>query len=256
MAKTNLFWSDFTEPPDARNPEKPDRCAAARTAARVAGYVLLATAALCLSTILLLRWVPTPTSAFMLWHRLGGDPVAYRWTPLQRIAPALPIAVVAAEDQRFPQHWGFDFEAIADAIEENQRRERPRGASTLSQQVAKNLFLWSGGGWARKGLEAGLTLAIEICWPKRRILEVYLNIAQFGPNVFGADAASRHYFNRPPSRLTLHQAALLSAALPNPRTHRISPPSAYVARRAAHIRHQVDLLGGPAYLDSILRDEK
>ncbi len=198
--------------------------------------------------IVLLRWVPVPFSAFMVGHFISGEKVDYDWVPYSRIARAMPIAVVASEDQRFPDHWGFDFEAIADAMEHNSNHKRIRGASTISQQVAKNLFLWPGRSWVRKGLEAALTLAIEGCWPKRRILEVYLNIAQFGPNTFGVGAASRRYFGRPPARLSSYQAALLAAVLPNPNQYKVSPPSAYVWQRAADIQEQVRLLGGPSYL--------
>jgi monofunctional glycosyltransferase len=198
--------------------------------------------------IVLLRWVPVPTSAFMLGRLVTGQKVEYEWVPLARISSALPISVVASEDQRFPNHWGFDFEAIADAMEHSHKRKRLRGASTISQQVAKNLFLWSGRSWARKGLEAGLTVAIEQCWPKRRILEVYLNIAQFGPDTFGVAAASQRYFGKPPSRLDAYQSALLAAVLPNPQKYKLRPPSSYVWQRAADIQEQVRLLGGPSYL--------
>ena len=203
--------------------------------------------------ILVLRWVPVPFSAFMVGHFLSGEKVAYDWVPLTKISQAMPIAVVAAEDQRFPDHWGFDFGAIADAMEHNQRHKRLRGASTISQQVAKNLFLWPGRSWLRKGLEAGFTVAIELIWPKRRILEVYLNIAQFGPNTFGVGAASKRYFKRPPARITSYQAALLAAVLPNPNAYKVAPPSSYVWQRAADIQEQVRLLGGPAYLHRLNR---
>lgn len=203
--------------------------------------------------ILVLRWVPVPFSAFMVGHFVSGEKVEYDWVPLSRISRAMPIAAVASEDQRFPDHWGFDLEAIADAMEHNGKNKKLRGASTISQQVAKNLFLWPGRSWLRKGLEAGFTVAIEVCWPKRRILEVYLNIAQFGPNTFGVGAASKRYFNRAPAKLTSYQAALLAAALPNPSAYKVSPPSSYVWQRAADIQRQVRLLGGPSYLDRLDR---
>ncbi|MBI5896182.1 MAG: monofunctional biosynthetic peptidoglycan transglycosylase [Desulfobacterales bacterium] len=215
------------------------------------GCIGLAGFTFCL--ILVLRWVPVPFSAFMVGHFWSGDKVEYDWVPLAQISRAMPIAVVAAEDQRFPDHWGFDFEAIADAMEHNNKHKRLRGASTISQQVAKNLFLWPGRSWLRKGLEAGFTVAIELCWPKRRILEVYLNIAQFGPNIFGVGAASKRYFNRSPAKITSYQAALLAAALPNPKAYKVAPPSSYVWQRAADIQEQVRLLGGPAYLTRLDR---
>jgi len=203
--------------------------------------------------ILVLRWVPVPFSAFMVGHFISGEKVAYDWVPLDRISRNMPIAVVAAEDQRFPDHWGFDFEAIADALEHNGKNKRLRGASTISQQVAKNLFLWPGRSWLRKGLEAGFTVGIELCWPKRRILEVYLNIAQFGPSTFGVGAASKRFFNRSADKLNSHQAALLAAVLPNPGRYKVAPPSSYVWQRAADIRQQVRRLGGPSYLNRLER---
>ncbi len=216
------------------------------------GHKVLAAVAACIGTLLLLifllRWIAVPTSAFMLAHLLTGKRPAYEWVPLARMSPALPIAAVASEDQRFPDHWGFDFKSIADALQDRQRGEGLRGASTISQQVAKNLFLWSGRSWMRKGCEAALTVVIEVCWPKKRILEVYLNVAQFGPDLFGVAAASRRYFGIAPSRVTPRQAALLMAVLPNPDRYSLSPPTPYIRQRAAEIQKQVHLLGGPAYL--------
>ncbi len=248
MFKSKLFWSDYFETQAQRQGPGPRRF---RSAAKWAGIVVSALAVVLFFVILLLRWMPVPTSAFMLGHKLRGNPVAYRWVPLKKISPALAVSVVASEDQRFPDHWGFDFQAISDALEENRRRSTPRGASTISQQVTKNLFLWSGRSWVRKGIEAGLTVAIEMLWSKRRILEVYLNIAQFGPDIFGADAAGRRFFGLPPSRLNGYQAALLAAALPNPMTHRVSSPTPYVSQRAADIQVEVRRLGGVAYLSAI-----
>jgi len=248
MFKTKLFWSDYFEMQAQRQAPKPNRT---RIALKWAAITIAGLVAVMLCAIVLLRWIPLPTSAFMLWHKLKGHPVAYSWVPLNEISPALAISVVASEDQRFLDHWGFDFDAIADALEENEQRSRPRGASTISQQVAKNVFLWSGGSWLRKGLEAGVTVVIELCWPKRRILEIYLNIAQFGPETFGAEAAGRRFFGLPAAHLNGYQAALLASALPNPRTHRVSPPSTYVSQRAADIQIEVRRLGGPAYLSAI-----
>lgn len=201
--------------------------------------------------IVLLRWVAVPTSAFMLRQKFAGKTVVYKWTDWSKISSNMAIAVVASEDQRFPDHWGFDFDAIAKAVRENQRRSTPRGASTITQQVAKNLFLWPGRSLIRKGLEACLTLALEWLWPKKRILEVYLNIAQFDPKTYGVAAASRRYFNKSPDKLTTREAALLAAVLPNPNQYHLSPPSPYVWRRAADIRKQVNLLGGAAYLSGL-----
>jgi len=195
--------------------------------------------------VLALRWIAPPTSAFMLAH--PGE-VAYEWRALGDISSELPIAVVAAEDQLFLQHDGFDVEAIRDALDERENGERSRGASTLSQQVAKNLFLWSGRSWLRKGLEAYYTVLIEALWPKQRIVEVYVNIAEFGDGVYGAEAAAQRYFGRPAAQLSAAQAALLAAVLPNPKLLRADAPSAYVRRRQAWIQRQVRQLGGPAHL--------
>jgi monofunctional biosynthetic peptidoglycan transglycosylase len=249
MFRSSLFWSDYPRKRTRRR-KPPGRLGAT---IKGAGLLLAGLLVVLLTIIVLLRWVPVPTSAFMLIQKINGNSVEYRWTPLKKISAELPIAVVASEDQRFPDHWGFDFQAIADAMQENHRRSLPRGASTISQQVAKNLFLWPGRSWLRKGLEAALTVAIEVCWPKRRILEVYLNIAQFGPHTFGADAASRRFFGQPPARLNRHQASLLAAVLPNPKAYRAAPPSPYVDQRAEEIRTQVSLLGGPAYLAGVAK---
>jgi len=205
--------------------------------------------------VLVLRFVHPPLSAVMLedWvaAKASGDRsfmLRQRWVPWEHVASTLPVALVAAEDQRFPDHHGFDFEAIQRAIAEADDGERLRGASTISQQVAKNLFLWSGRSFVRKGLEAYFTVLIETLWPKRRILEVYLNIAEFGHGVYGAAAASELFFRTTPDRLDARQSALLAAVLPNPARFRVDRPSAYVLRRAAWIQRQANQLGGASYL--------
>jgi monofunctional biosynthetic peptidoglycan transglycosylase len=195
-----------------------------------------------------LRWLPPPTSAFMLQSEAPNPTLRYHWIPWQHISPHLPIAVVASEDQKFPHHWGFDLDAIGKAIDENKWRKRPRGASTITQQVAKNLFLWSGQSYLRKGLEAYFTMVIELVWPKRRIIEVYLNIAQFGPGIYGVEAASRTFFSKPASRIVKSEAALLAAVLPNPRKLKAANPTDYVRQRAREIEAQMEQLGGAAYL--------
>ena len=201
-----------------------------------------------------LRFVDPPTSAFMLWRQWDGrgeEGFALRqtWRDYDRISPQLPIALVAAEDQKFPQHQGFDLEAIDKARDSNARGGRVRGASTISQQVAKNLFLWSGGGYVRKGLEAWYTLLIEALWSKQRILEVYANIAEFGDGVYGAEAAAQAFFGKPASALTAAESARLAAVLPNPKKYSARSPGPYVQRRAAWIQRNARNLGGPAYLD-------
>ena len=172
--------------------------------------------------VLPLRWIDPPTSAFMVARAiegLGDDGfrLRHQWRGLSAISPELPIALVAAEDQMFPAHRGFDFTAIDRALRHNQGGRRIRGASTISQQVAKNLFLWSGRSWLRKGLEAWYTVLIESLWPKARILEVYANIAEFGDGVYGVQAAARSFFGRDAARLGPAQSARLAAVLPSPR---------------------------------------
>ena len=153
-----------------------------------------------------------------------------------------PIAVVAAEDQKFPEHWGFDRESIEEAWVERTNGIRVRGASTISQQVAKNLFLWPGRSFLRKGVEAYFTVLIELLWPKRRIIEVYLNIAEFGRGVFGISAAGSIFFKKPPIRLTRWECALLAAVLPNPKRFHAARPSSYVLRRSEWIHKEMDRL--------------
>lgn len=218
-------------------------------------YALLAWFALGVLAVLVLRFVPPPVSAVMIgdWidARRGGDrafALHYRWTPWDQVAKTLPIALVAAEDQKFPFHHGFDFDAIHSALSDADGGERLRGASTISQQVAKNLFLWNGRSFVRKGLEAYFAVLIEALWPKRRILEVYLNIAEFGDGIYGVGAASERFFRISPAQLDARQAALLAAVLPNPARFHVERPSAYVQRRAAWIQRQASQLGGAAYL--------
>jgi monofunctional glycosyltransferase len=158
---------------------------------------------------------------------------------------------VASEDQRFPTHRGFDMDQIRKAMDEAQRGRRARGASTISQQVAKNLFLWNGHSWVRKGLEAWFTVLIETLWPKRRILEVYLNSAEFGYGIYGAEAAAQAFFHKPAARLTRDEAARLAAVLPNPVRMRAERPSQYVQRRQREIATQMAALGGTSYLEGL-----
>jgi monofunctional biosynthetic peptidoglycan transglycosylase len=209
-------------------------------------------------SVLLLRWINPPVSAFMAQSRIeawaahdSSYVFRHRWVDLTQISPNLALAVVASEDQKFPEHRGFDVEAIEKAYELNQHSHRIRGASTISQQVAKNLFLWSGRSYFRKGLEAYFTVLIESCWPKRRILEIYLNIAEFGSGTFGAEAAAQHFFHEPAARLTRSDAAVLAAVLPNPDHYSAAAPSRYVQQRRDWILEQMQALGGPEMLDDI-----
>ncbi len=217
--------------------------------------IVLAWIAITWLVVLIFRFVPPPSSAFMIERRIaatvGGEKnfsIKYRWTPWSTISPELPIALIASEDQKFPVHHGFDVQAIQDAMDEADEGQRLRGASTISQQTAKNLFLWGGRNFVRKGLEAYFTVLLEVTWPKRRILEMYMNIAEFGDGIYGADAASRDFFHKAPSQLDAHEAALLASALPNPRKLHPDRPSAYVERHAEWVERQVRQLGGTSYL--------
>ncbi len=170
--------------------------------------------------------------------RSRGEPgyhFRHEWRDWDRISKNAALAVVASEDQLFPNHNGFDFKQIDKALEARERGRRVRGASTISQQVAKNLFLWPGQSWVRKGLEAGITVLIEACWDKRRILEVYLNVAEFGRGTYGVQAASRRFFRKDADRLTAAEAALLAAVLPAPKRFKVDAPSRYVRIRQAWI---------------------
>ena len=203
--------------------------------------------------VLTWRWLPPPSSAVMLAETLSlGSHPDYRWVPLTQIAPEAALAVVAAEDQKFPQHAGFDFAAIQAALRHNAAGGNLRGASTLTQQVAKNLFLWQGRSYLRKGLEAWFTALLELTWPKRRILEVHLNIAEMGEGTFGVEAASRRFFGKSAAQLERSQAALLAAVLPNPRNYRVDRPSVTVLERRDWILRQMRQLGGTAYLAELL----
>lgn len=222
--------------------------------------------------VLVLRFIDPPFSAFMAarWvdAALAGNPgfrLAHDWRDLRAMSPNLPLALIAAEDQNFARHHGFDFDAIEKAQAHNEKmRERAekrgtpvkriRGASTISQQTAKNLFLWQGRGptrWLRKGLEVWYTALIETLWPKWRILEMYANVAEFGDGVYGAQAASRRYFGKDAARLTAAEAARLAAVLPSPKRYNAARPGPYVQRRAAAIQRQMGALGGSAYLRAL-----
>jgi len=168
--------------------------------------------------------------------------IDYRWVDRREIAPAAARAVIAAEDQRFLEHFGLDLASIEKALETYRAGGELRGASTITQQVAKNLFLWNGRSLVRKGLEAYFALVIELLWPKERILEMYLNIAEFGPSVFGIEAAAERFFGADASRLDPRQAALLAAVLPNPKLMHAARPSAHVRTRQAEILEQMRLL--------------
>jgi len=198
--------------------------------------VLLVLAALPIVGVLLHAVVPPPPTILMLSRAAAGDGLDYRWRSLDDISPRLVDAVIASEDARFCQHRGFDMKAIEQALEHNAGGGRVRGGSTISQQTAKNVFLWPGRSWVRKGLEAGYTVLIETVWGKRRIMEVYLNVAEWAPGVYGAEAAARRWFGKGANQLTAAEAARLAAILPSPRRYQAATPGPYVRRRARRVQ--------------------
>lgn len=223
---------------------------------RIIWRAALAIIGLWLAGIVLFSLVPVPFSAVMVDRQVSawieGD-FSYRahsdWVSMDEISPWMGLAVIAAEDQKFPDHWGIDVGAIEKALTYNERNDnRVRGASTISQQTVKNLFLWDGRSWVRKGLEAGLTLVTETVWSKRRILTVYLNVAEFGEGIFGVEAAARHYFKKSARQLTASEAALLAAVLPNPIRFKVNAPSSYVIQRQHWILRQMRQLGGESFM--------
>ncbi|WP_420151891.1 monofunctional biosynthetic peptidoglycan transglycosylase [Spirosoma sp.] len=210
-----------------------------------------------LGYVIILKYVPvwvTPLVVSRWVDTFGTDESSHvykKWRSYDNISKEVALAVVASEDQAFPTHWGFDFDEIQDAIKENEKRERPRGASTISQQVAKNVFLWTGRSYIRKGLEVYFTVLIELIWGKKRILEVYLNVAEMGPMTFGVEAASQRYYNHSAETLSRNEAARIAAVLPNPRQFSISNPSSYIQRRTRQIARQMRYLGGQKYIRNL-----
>ncbi|MDT8895277.1 monofunctional biosynthetic peptidoglycan transglycosylase [Halomonas sp. I1] len=227
-----------------------------RRAARVLGLALLGWVGLSVLLVLMFRVVPVGGSMVMVERKveawLAGETLDIRqqWRPWARLSDNAKLAVIAAEDQRFPAHHGFDFVELRRAVMASLNGDDLRGASTLSQQTAKNLFLWTGRNWVRKGLEAWFTLLLELLWPKERILEVYLNIAEWDSGVFGLEMAAQHYFGVSADELTPVQASRLAAILPNPRGWSASRPSSYVLQRSDWIRGQMRNLGH-AYLNRL-----
>ena len=203
------------------------------------------------------RWINPPVTALMLERKWQASQqqqslsIQHRWVDWDQLPDSLKLSVIAAEDQKFAYHHGFDMAAIKAAFSHNQRGGTLRGGSTLTQQLAKNLFLWSGRSWARKALEAWFTAWIELLWSKERILEVYLNSVEWGPGVFGAQAAAYYHFKIPAPRLSLMQSSLMAASLPNPLVWRASQPNAHIQQRATWIRLQTKQLGGKQYLKSL-----
>jgi len=209
-------------------------------------------------SVLLLKWLNPPTTSIMIQRKVEAliswndrQMIAYEWFSYDDISKQMAIAVIAAEDQNFPFHFGFDFEQIEKAIEQSNRGRKLRGASTITQQVAKNLFLWEGRSFIRKGFEAYFTVLIELLWSKERILEVYLNVIETGDMIFGVGAASQIYFKKLPAKLTRSQAALITATIPNPKRFSAKRPSGYILRRQSWILGQMSSLGGTSYLKNL-----
>jgi monofunctional biosynthetic peptidoglycan transglycosylase len=210
-----------------------------RTLLAIAGWFIV----VCILWVGVLRFMPPPVTWVMAVQAQEQGGVQRTWKPLSAIAPAMPLAVVAAEDQGFFGHQGFEMEAIRKALDHNQRSKRKRGASTISQQTAKNVFLWPGRNFLRKGMEVWFTLLIEGLWGKERIIEVYLNVAETGKGRFGVEATAKACFKRPAAKLTSGQAALIAAVLPSPRRYNACAPSAFVQRRQAWVQRQMSQLG-------------
>ncbi len=185
--------------------------------------------------IVLLRWVDPPFTLTQIVDSHRGYPNKQKQVSLDQMSPAIKLAVIVSEDHQFPNHFGFNITRIKQVISKNTKTGKSEGASTISQQVAKNVFLWQGGGWFRKGLEAYFTVMIEIFWSKQRILEVYLNVAETGEGIYGVEAASETYFSKSANELSVTEAAMIAACLPNPKLYTVKPPSSYVINRCPSI---------------------
>lgn len=227
-------------PKRTRSKRKTAGLARLATAARVAAIGVGVALGLSIVWAAAYAVVAPPGTILMAQRALSGQTIERRWTPLSEIAPDFLTAVIAAEDTRFCMHHGIDFDAIEEAIDAAEKGAALRGASTISQQTAKNAFLWNGGGWARKGAEAWMTALIELFWSKRRVMEVYVNIAEWGDGHFGVEAAAQARFGKSARALTAQEAALLAAVLPNPHKWRVDPPGPYVRGRAATLRKRMD----------------
>jgi len=198
--------------------------------------------------VLIYKYINPPATPLMVMRYISGNGIQKQWKDYESISDNMKLAVVAAEDQKFATHSGFDLESIQDAIEDRLDGDVLRGASTISQQTAKNVFLWPGRSWTRKGAEAYFTFLIETIWGKKRILEVYLNVIETGEGVYGVEKASQIYFGKPAKNLSAEQAAIIAAVLPNPVLMSPAKPSEYIIRRRAWITGQMKNLGGKRYL--------
>ena len=223
--------------------------------ARLLIQVLMIAVLIFFIILLVYRWVPIPSSAF-IYHQNSlarespkiYSKASYEWQDWDGIPAHVALAVIAAEDQRFPQHWGVDMVELKKAYAQIDKKQKPRGASTITQQTAKNLFLWNGRSYVRKVIEAAISVGLEVTWPKKRILEVYLNIAQFGDAIFGVKAASHKLFDKTPEELTIEEAAMLAAVLPRPAVSNVNDPDPSLRKRQRWILKQMKQLGGNAYI--------
>ncbi|HCZ36929.1 MAG TPA: monofunctional biosynthetic peptidoglycan transglycosylase [Cytophagales bacterium] len=206
--------------------------------------------------IIVLRWVNPPITITQLTNWVEGHGLKRDYVDFDAMSPNIRLAVMASEDQLFPDHNGFDIKSIKKALESNKKSKRIRGASTISQQVAKNVFLWQGRSWFRKGLEVYFTFMIELLWSKERILEMYLNVSEMGTGIFGVEAAAQKYFKKPASKLTRTEAARIAAVLPNPKKYKAEPASPYVARRTSWILNQMNNLQGDEGVAKLLEVPK
>ncbi|MDI1353696.1 MAG: monofunctional biosynthetic peptidoglycan transglycosylase [bacterium] len=210
---------------------------------------------------LLFRWVAVPLTPLMVYRcveqKMDGKELVlkHKWVSLDQISPKLQLAVVCSEDQNYLNHYGFDFEAIQKALKANEKGKKLRGASTISQQTAKNVFLWPGRNYIRKAFEVYFTLLIETCWSKERIMEVYLNSIEMGNGIYGAEAAANHWFKKSASRLTKDESAAIAAILPNPLRYVANPPSIYVSKRKDWIKNQMSYWGNQLDYDTYNNEE-
>jgi len=194
-----------------------------------------------------LRFAPVPITATMVKRAIAGETIRKDWTRIEDISPHLPRAILGGEDSRFCDHRGIDFKAVQDALSDNAEGGKRRGGSTITQQTAKNVFLWNGGGYARKAVEAWFALYTNVVWGKRRTMEIYLNVAEWGDGIFGAEAAAQARFGKPAKDLTRREAALLAAVLPSPNKWRVDPPSNYVSTRAATLMQRAEVIRTSGY---------
>jgi monofunctional biosynthetic peptidoglycan transglycosylase len=238
----------------ARGRRSGGRGEAARTLRRWLAFILLLAVVGPPLWVLIYKVAPPPITLLMIERRFEGEGLDRRWVPLDRISPALVRSVIASEDSRFCAHHGFDVRAIDAALRHNQEKpSRLRGGSTISQQTAKNVFLWPQRSWVRKGAEAAFTVLIEAIWGKRRIMEVYLNTVEMGPGIYGAEAASERYFGVPASRLDLAEAGRLAAILPDPLKWKAAKPGPYVRRRTGSIEARSGVVARDGLADCVLR---